>query len=91
MNDELLNVITKLKGLVTDGPELVDIYDTVHSIYFNPADRSFTRDERLVLRDAVYRYAHVDQLSDWLPVGTPKGWVLGELDRLAEFVTGDDT
>jgi hypothetical protein len=90
VNDELLAVIEDLKCLVTDGPDLVDIYATVYHSKPLPCTSPIGLHERLLLRDAVYRHAHVEHLGDWLPVGTPKDWVLGELDRLSAFVTGDD-
>jgi hypothetical protein len=87
MNDELLMMIGDLRIMVKYGPDTVDMHTMVHVTTM----RCWLPVRTEMLCDLVYRYADVERVEDWLPVGTPKGWVLGELDRLAEFVTGDDT
>jgi hypothetical protein len=76
MTDELLMMIEDLRIQVNNGPDTVDMTTMVN---------------HWMLKRTIRAYADVERVEDWLPVGTPKDWVLGELDRLAEFVTGDDT
>jgi hypothetical protein len=87
MNDELLMMIYDVRRhIARSGPtvNMATVIDTAENVLWRVAIPD-------LLRDAIYAYADVERVEDWLPVGTPKDWVLGELDRLAEFVTGDDT